>query len=121
METDNFKAHDLYALFSVFRDSDDGDIYREDLEAFIESIEENLMSRRVTRKSMMHQKCFVFDQFSMDRVNYSVRLVKDTIVASNSKVEELKTEGVTLTTRDHLLDILLKLNSDIFSNVALSD
>lgn len=117
METDNFKAQDLFALFSVFRDSEDGEIYREDLETFIESIEENLMSRRVTRQTLTQQRSFVFDHFSMERVNYSVRLVKELLVASNSKVEEMKTEGVAPATRDQLLDIVLKLNSDIFANV----
>ena len=118
METDNFKAQDLYALFSVFMDSDDGEIYREDLEAFIDSIEENLVSRRVTRGTLMKQSSMVIEKFNFDRVSYSIRLIKDTINACNSKIEELKEVNVGQVAKEQLLEIILKLNADIFANVA---
>lgn len=117
METDNFKAQDLYGMFSVFIDSEDGDIYREDLELFIENIEENLVSRRVTRGTIIKSATSIQDNFNFERVLYSVRLIKDIVGASNTKIEELKEVNVAQVAKEQLLEILHKLNADIFANV----
>lgn len=117
METDNFKAQDLYALFSVFMDENEGEIFREDLEMFIDQIEESLVSRRVTRGTIIKSANAIQDNFNFERAVYSVRLIKDTIVASNTKIEELKETKIAQSTKEQLLEILHKLNADIFANV----
>lgn len=117
METDKFKANDLYAMFSVFIDSEDGRIYREDLEDFINSMEDNLASRRITRGSILKQASLTIDTFNFERVVYSVRLIKDTVAASNTKIEELKETNVEQMAKEQLLEILIKLNTDILNNV----
>lgn len=114
----------MFALFSIFKD-DDGTIYREDFQTFLDKLEENLKVRRVTRASLIHNldRSSVVTRndtthgVSSSQIEFLVGIIKDTLSASNGKIDELMNPDSSPVARAQIQDILMKLNNDLFENV----
>ena len=117
LETDNFKTNDIYSLFSVFMD-DRGEIYRLDLEEFMDIMETDIKIRRVTRLSSNLDclKQHDTDEIELPQIEYLIRVIKETLGAQIGKIDELNHEDVTQASRKQLMDMLFRLNDDLYGN-----